>query len=279
MERRILLTSGFFASKKEVKKGGDKMEIAGRTAIVTGGASGLGAATVKVLAGAGGNVVIADIQGDRGRSLAAALGGRVTFTSIDVTDGESVKKALEEVVALFGTVHILINAAGSGWSERTVKKDGPHSLSIFEQIVRLNLVGTFNCASQAAFVMSKNTPDENGERGVIVNVASTAAFDGQIGQVAYAASKGGVVSMTLPMARDLASLGIRCVTVAPGVFDTPLLNLLPLEAKRALSEMVPFPRRLGAPHEFAILVEHIIRNPYINGEVIRIDGALRMPPR
>lgn len=255
------------------------MEISNHTAVVTGGASGLGAATVEVLARAGGNVVIADVQEERGRELAAACGGKVAFVYMNLTDEDSVARGLGEVRELFGTVHFLVNAAGSGWSERTVKKDGPHSLSVFEQVIKLNLIGTFICASQAAYAMSKNPPDENGERGVIVNVASTAAFDGQIGQVAYAASKGGVVSMTLPMARDLAGLGIRCVTVAPGVFDTPLLNLLPPEMKKALGETVPFPRRLGFPHEFAILVEQIIRNPYLNGEVIRLDGALRMPPR
>ncbi|HOJ52201.1 MAG TPA: SDR family NAD(P)-dependent oxidoreductase [Syntrophales bacterium] len=255
------------------------MEIKNRTAVVTGGASGLGAATVEVLARAGGKVIIADVQKERALELASRLKENVAFVFMDVTDGKSVSRGLEEGVTLFGGIHFLVNAAGAGWSERTVKKNGPHSLAVFEQVLKLNLVGTFNCASQAAFVMSKNEPDENGERGVIVNVASTAAFDGQIGQVAYAASKGGVVSMTLPMARDLAGLGIRCVTIAPGVFDTPLLAMLPAEMKQALSEMVPFPKRLGVPCEFAILVEHVIRNPYLNGEVIRLDGALRMPPK
>jgi len=255
------------------------MEIYERTGLVTGGASGLGAAVVNMLYQAGGKVVIADVQEERGREYAASLGERAAFVRMDVTDEGSVARGIEAAQKHFGGLHFCINAAGSGWSERTVTKNGPHNLSTFEQLIRLNLVGTFLCAAYAAFAMSRNNPDENGERGVIVNVASTAAFDGQIGQVAYAASKGGVVGMTLPMARDLAGLGIRCVTIAPGVFDTPLLSMLPSEKRDSLGEMVPFPRRLGRPREFALLVEQAIRNPYLNGEVIRLDGALRMPPK
>jgi len=255
------------------------MEIRNRTALVTGGASGLGAATVRRIVTAGGNAVICDVQEEKGSALAAELGAPALFCRTDVTSEESVNETIARARERFGQIHFCVNAAGTGWSERTVSKHGPHSLPIFEQILRLNLLGTFNMASKSAFAMSANDPNEKGERGVIVNVSSTAAFDGQIGQAAYAASKGAVVGMTLPMARDLSGLGIRVVTVAPGLFNTPLLALLPAEQIKALNDSVPFPKRLGEPEEFALMVEQILLNPYINGEVIRLDGALRMAPK
>jgi 3-hydroxyacyl-CoA dehydrogenase / 3-hydroxy-2-methylbutyryl-CoA dehydrogenase len=255
------------------------MEIKNGTALVTGGASGLGAATVKRIASLGGKVIIMDVQEENGRALASDLGRAVSFIRCDVTSEEEVHEAIEKAKGLFGGVHFCVNCAGTGWAERTVSKTGPHNLATFEKIVRLNLIGTFNVASKAAFAMTANIPNENGERGVIVNVASTAAFDGQIGQTSYSASKGGVVGLTLPMARDLSGLGIRVNTIAPGLFKTPLLMMLPAENLKALNESVPFPRRVGVPDEFALLVEHLLVNSYINGETIRLDGALRMAPK
>ncbi len=255
------------------------MEIKNCTVLITGGASGLGAATVRQIVKAGGNVAIFDVQQEKGAALAAELGDKAIFCLTDVTNEESVNDSIARAKEQFGAIHGCVNAAGCGWTERTVSKSGAHSLPVFEQIIRLNLLGTFNVASRAAQVMSENAPSEAGERGVIVNVASVAAFDGQIGQVAYAASKGAVASMTLPMARDLAVLGIRVMTIAPGLFQTPLLALLPPEAINALNASVPFPGRIGKPDEFAMLAEHIIQNPYLNGEVIRLDGALRMAPK
>ena len=255
------------------------MEIGKHTALVTGGASGLGAAVVRRIVAAGGNAAIFDVQQEKGDALAAELGGSAVFCFTDVTKEESVNESISTAKDRFGGIHFCVNAAGTGWVERTVSKNGPHSLPVFEQIIRLNLLGTFNVASKAAFAMSANQSNANGERGVIINVSSTAAFDGQIGQAAYAASKGAVVGMTLPMARDLSGLGIRVVTVAPGLFNTPLLAMLPHEAIAALNESVPFPRRIGEPDEFALLVEQILLNPYLNGEVIRLDGALRMAPK
>jgi len=255
------------------------MDIKNRTALVTGGASGLGEAAVKRIVAADGNVVILDVQEEAGQAFASKLGKSAYFIKCDVTAEEDVHKAIQKAKELFGGVHFCINCAGTGWAERTVTKTGAHTLDTFEKIVRLNLIGTFNVASKSALAMTANTPNENGERGVIVNVASTAAFDGQIGQTAYAASKSGVVGMTLPMARDLSGLGIRVNTIAPGIFKTPLLMMLPPENLKALNESVPFPKRVGVPEEFALLVEHLIVNPYINGETIRLDGALRMAPR
>lgn len=255
------------------------MDIKGNTALVTGGASGLGEAVVKALASAGGNVVIMDIQDERGKALASELGKAAAFAKTDVTSEEEVQAAIDTAKETFGGVHFCINCAGTGLAARTITKTGPASLSAFEWLIRLNLIGTFNMASKAAFAMASNTPAENGERGVIVNVASVAAFDGQIGQAAYSASKGGVVGMTLPMARDLSSMGIRVVTVAPGLFDTPLMRMMPEDRLKALNESVPFPRRLGTAEEFAALVEHVIVNPYLNGETIRLDGAVRLAPK
>ncbi len=255
------------------------MEIKDKTALVTGGASGLGAALVKRLQAAGGKILILDVQEEAGTALAKELGPSVAFVKCDVTSEDDVQKAVEKAKELFGGVHFCINCAGTGWAERTVTKNGPHNLASFEKIIRLNLIGTFNVASKAAFAMTANTPNENGERGVIVNVASVAAYDGQIGQASYSASKGGVVSMTLPMARDLSGVGIRVITVAPGIFQTPLLAMLPQEVLKSLNESVPFPKRVGKPEEFAMLVEHLLLNPYINGETIRLDGAIRMAPK
>ncbi len=255
------------------------MEIKGNTALVTGGASGLGEAAARMVAASGGNVVIMDIQDEQGAALAKEVGAAAIFLKTDVTNEDDVRAAIETATKHFGGVHFCINCAGAGLAMRTVSRTGPHDLGAFEWLIKLNLIATFNVASKAAFAMSANTPNEQGERGVIVNVASIAAFDGQIGQAAYSASKGGVVGMTLPMARDLAGLGIRVVTIAPGLFDTPLLAALPEEGRKALSSSVPFPNRLGTPQEFALLVEHVLRNPYLNGETIRLDAALRMPPK
>ena len=255
------------------------MDIQGNTAIVTGGASGLGEAVVEWVAKAGANVVIVDLNAERGDAMASELGERAVFVKTDVTSEQEVQHAIDQGKEIFGGVHFCVNCAGTGLAMRTVTRTGPHELSSFEWLIKLNLIGTFNTASKAAFAMSSNEPNENGERGVIVNVASVAAFDGQIGQAAYSASKGGVVGMTLPMARDLAGLGIRAVTIAPGLFDTQLMSLLPEENRQALNAQVPFPKRFGTPQEFAKLVEHVLTNPYINGETIRLDGAIRLAPK
>ncbi|RJP75123.1 MAG: 3-hydroxyacyl-CoA dehydrogenase [Candidatus Abyssobacteria bacterium SURF_17] len=255
------------------------MEIRGNTALVTGGASGLGEAAARMIAASGGNVVIMDIKDEQGAVLAKELGAAAIFRKTDVTSEDDVRNAIEAATKQFGGIHFCINCAGTGLAMRTVSKTGPHDLGPFEWLIKLNLIATFNVASKAAFAMSANAPNEYGERGVIINVASIAAFDGQIGQAAYSASKGGVVGMTLPMARDLSRLGIRVVTIAPGLFDTPLLAMLPEEGRQALSASVPFPNRLGTPQEFAMLVEHVLKNQYLNGETIRLDGALRMAPK
>ncbi len=255
------------------------MDIQGKTALVTGGASGLGEATARMMVREGGNAAVLDVNVELGEKLVSELGRKVVFLKTDVTSEGDVEKAIERAKEEFGGVHFCINCAGTGLAQRTVSKSGSHNLASFEWLIKLNLIGTFNVASKAAFAMTFNEPNKNGERGVIVNVASIAAFDGQIGQAAYSASKGGVVGMTLPMARDLSGVGIRVVTIAPGLFETPLLARLPEENRQALHASVPFPRRLGLPEEFAMLVEQIIRNPYINGETIRLDGALRMAPK
>ncbi|BBL80901.1 3-hydroxyacyl-CoA dehydrogenase [Rubrobacter xylanophilus] len=256
------------------------MEISGKTFIVTGGGSGLGAATVRMLAGEGANVLIADIDRERAETLAGELGSSVRFARADVADEKGMRAALEEARSAFGGPHGLVNCAGIGTAARVVGKKGVHPLELFERTIRVNLVGTFNAIRLAAALMMENEPsDEDGERGVIVNTASVAAFDGQIGQAAYSASKGGVVAMTLPIARELASSGIRVATIAPGIFETPMLGELPEEVRRSLGEQIPFPRRLGRPGEYASLVRHIVENRMINGEVIRLDGAIRMAPR
>ncbi len=251
------------------------MQIAGTSALVAGGASGLGEATVRHLHDAGAHVVIADRDEERGEKLAAALGERVTFVAADVTDPAAVARAVEAA----GGLRISVCCAGIGHGERIAGRRGPHDLPAFQNLITVNLIGTFNVLRLAAAAMVGNVPGEHGERGVCVNTASIAAFDGQIGQVAYAASMGGIVAMTLPAARDLAVSGIRVCTIAPGTFETPLLSGLSEETRAVLGEAVPFPSRLGRPAEFAALVGHIIENQMLNGEVIRLDGALRMPPR
>jgi 3-hydroxyacyl-CoA dehydrogenase/3-hydroxy-2-methylbutyryl-CoA dehydrogenase len=255
------------------------MKLDGAVAIVTGGASGLGEATVRELVGGGARAVIMDRPNSPGEKLAAELGKSVIFTPADVTSEEEVKKAVDQAVATFGGVHICVNCAGVGIAVRTLSKQGPHSLDMFHMVLKVNLLGTFNTLRIAAAAMATNQPNEEKERGVIINTASVAAFDGQIGQAAYSASKGGVVGMTLPIARDLASLGIRVCTIAPGTFDTPMLALLPQEHRDALGAGIPFPSRLGKPSEFASLARQIVENPFLNGETIRLDGALRMPPK
>jgi len=249
------------------------MQLDGIGALVAGGASGLGEATARELAARGARVTIADLDEERGGALADELGG--AFVAADVTDESQVQAAVDAVEGM----RLAVSCAGIGWAERTVKKDGPAALQPFETVVRVNLIGTFNVLRLAAAGMAAVEPDAEGERGAIVLTASIAAFDGQIGQTAYAASKGGVVGLTLPAARDLARLGIRVCTIAPGLFDTPLLAGLPDEARRALGEQIPFPSRLGRPEEYARLACHIAENPMLNGEVLRLDGALRMPPK
>jgi len=247
--------------------------------MVTGGASGLGEATVRWLAAAGAAVTVCDVDRDRGEALAAELGPLVRFVPCDVTDPEQAASAVA-VAAAEIPLRIAVNCAGIGDAARTVARNGaPHDHARFQRVIAINLTGTFNTMVHAAAAMAGNQPLDDGERGVIVNTASIAAFDGQIGQLAYAASKGGVVSMTLPAARDLSSVGIRVCAIAPGLMDTPLLRLVPDDARRALGDGVPFPRRLGRPADFAALVAHIVENPYLNGEVVRLDGAFRMPPR
>jgi NAD(P)-dependent dehydrogenase (short-subunit alcohol dehydrogenase family) len=249
------------------------MRIEGASALVVGGASGLGAATVRRLLAGGAEVTIADLNAEKGEALAEELGAR--FVACDVTDGSQVESA----VAAAGRLRISVCCAGIGWAEKTAGSRGPHAFDPFESVVRVNLIGTFNVLRFAAAAMLGNDPDAEGERGVCISTASIAAFDGQIGQLAYSASKGGIVGMTLPAARDLAQAGIRVVTIAPGLFDTPLLAGLPEEARTALGEQVPHPHRLGRPDEYGDLAAHVVENPMLNGEVIRLDGALRMPPR
>ena len=255
------------------------MEINGSGALVAGGASGLGEATARKLHERGARVVIADLNEDRGIRLADELGDRASFARADVTDADTVQAAVEQAAAEPGGLRISVCCAGIGWAERVASKRGPHSLDPFEAVIRVNLIGTFNVLRLAAAAMIGADPGPGGERGVCVNTASIAAFDGQIGQISYSASKGGIVGMTLPAARDLANVGIRVCTIAPGTFDTPLLGALPEETRQALAAAIPFPSRLGRPDEFAALVVQIVENEMLNGGVIRLDGALRMPPR
>jgi NAD(P)-dependent dehydrogenase (short-subunit alcohol dehydrogenase family) len=250
----------------------------GKTALVTGGASGLGRATVEAFLKAGGNAVILDLPTSPGPEVAKELGDAARFAPADVTSEAEVRAAVEVAVEAFGGLHVLVNCAGVGWPGRVVGRDGdPLPLEQFETVIRINLIGTFNVIRLAAAQMSKQ-PAEGEERGVVINTASIAAFDGQIGQNAYAASKAGVVGMTLPLARDLSSKAIRVCTIAPGIFDTPMLALLPQDQRDALAAGIPNPRRLGQPEEYAALAMHIVENPMLNGETIRLDGALRMAP-
>lgn len=252
------------------------MELEGKTALVTGAASGLGRAVAERLNEAGANIVICDLT-HRAEEV-EGMGDQVIFAGTDVSDAEQVQGAISAAVERFGGLHVAVNCAGIAWAQRTVDKNGPHPLEVFQKVVEVNLIGTFNVIRLAAAQMASQEPDGE-ERGVIVNTASIAAFDGQIGQVAYAASKGGVVSMTLPIARDLSRQQIRVCTIAPGTMNTPMLALLSEEQRKALAAGIPHPSRLGEPSEFAALVQHICENSYINAEVIRLDGALRMPPR
>jgi NAD(P)-dependent dehydrogenase (short-subunit alcohol dehydrogenase family) len=255
------------------------MQIQEAVALVSGGSSGLGGACVRFLAMAGARVVIADLNQESGEKLAAELGSNVRFVKTDVTDESSVQAAVEAAEKGFGGLHISVQCAGIGVAERVLGKSGPHPLATFARVIAVNLTGTFNVMRLAAQSMTRNEPNAAGERGVIVSTASVAAFEGQIGQAAYAASKGGVAALTLPVARELARFGIRVITVAPGIFDTPLLAALPEAARLSLGQQVPFPSRLGRPEEFAALVGHIVGNEMLNGEVIRLDGALRMAPK
>jgi len=255
------------------------VQIDGCGALITGGASGLGLATARELVAMGARVVLVDLPRSDGEKVAAALGERACFSPCDVVDEAQVEAAVATAAERFGPLRVAVNCAGIGWAQRTVTREGPHALEAFARVIQVNLIGSFNVIRLAAHRMSANEPTATGERGVLVNTASIAAYDAQIGQAAYAASKGGIVSLTLAVARDLASLGIRCVTIAPGLFETPLLGTLPEPARQALSANVPFPRRLGQPPEYAALVRAIIENPMLNGEVIRLDGALRMPPK
>ncbi len=248
------------------------MKIQDNTFLVTGGGSGLGAAVVETLSEAGANVVVADLRGE-------STGDNTRFVETDATDERSVAGAVQTALEEFGGLHGAINCAGIAIAEKTLGRDGPHALDSFSKVIGVNLIGTFNVIRLAAESMNDNEPSESGERGVIINTASVAAFDGQMGQVAYAASKGGVVAMTLPVARDLARSGIRVMTIAPGIFDTAMLAGLPEEARDSLGKQVPFPSRLGRPDEYAALARHIIENEMLNGEVIRLDGAIRMAPR
>ena len=255
------------------------MELANKGVLVSGGASGLGAACVRLLSQSGAKVVIADMNSETGNALAKELGDSALFVQTNVVEEGSVQAAVQAAVNSFGGLYVVINCAGIGAAERVVGKNGPASLATFTKVIQVNLIGTFNVIRLAATVMAENSPDEGGERGVIINTASVAAFDGQIGQAAYSASKGGVVGMTLPIARDLARYGIRVMTIAPGIFDTPMLAGLPEPARLSLGQQVPFPPRLGRPDEYAALAKHIIENQMLNGEVIRLDGGIRMSAR
>jgi NAD(P)-dependent dehydrogenase (short-subunit alcohol dehydrogenase family) len=255
------------------------MQIKGSVFIITGGASGLGAGTARMLVAQGGKVVLADLNEAAGTALAAELGGNARFVITDVADEASAKACVAQAVAAFGGLHGLVNCAGIATAEKVLGKNGPHALDTFAKTITVNLVGSFNMIRLASEVMSQGAPNPAGERGVIVSTASVAAYDGQIGQAAYAASKGGIVGMTLPIARELARFGIRVMTIAPGIFETPMLLGMPQEVQDALGKMVPFPSRLGKPAEYAALVRHIVENEMLNGEVIRLDGAIRMAPK
>jgi 3-hydroxyacyl-CoA dehydrogenase/3-hydroxy-2-methylbutyryl-CoA dehydrogenase len=255
------------------------MNLKDAVAVITGGGSGLGEATAREFAAGGARIVVLDLPNSPGPKVAESFGEKGLFVSADVVSADAIEAAIAEATKRFGTIHIAVNCAGVGRAQRTLSKDGAHSLDLFSKVVQINLVGTFNVIRLAAQQMSKNPAGPDGERGVVINTASIAAYDGQIGQAAYSASKGGVVGMTLPIARDLASFGIRVCTIAPGTFDTPMLATLPEPARKALGAQVPFPARLGRPSEYAALARHIVENEMLNGETIRLDGALRMAPR
>ena len=252
------------------------MQIKDSVFLIPGGVSGLGAATAKHLLGAGAKVMLADLNRDAGEKFAATFGGRAKFALADVTNETQVQQAVDAAVVQFGALHGLVNCAGVAPGERVVGKNGPHKLETFSRVININLIGSFNALRLAANAMAKNAPNADGERGIIINTASVAAFEGQVGQAAYSASKGGIVAMALPIARELAKLGIRVNTIAPGIFDTPMLQSMSEEIRASLGAQVPFPSRLGQPEEYARLAAFIIENPMLNAEVIRLDGAIRM---
>lgn len=255
------------------------MKIEGKTAIITGGASGLGEAVARRFIGLGGNVVMLDLNEERGAALVNELGSRAAFIKTDIAATEDVAKAIAFAKDKFGKIDIVVNCAGISSGSKTASKKGPHDLAYFKKVIDINLVGVFDVMRQAAFLMLSNDLNDEGGRGVIINTASVAAFDGQIGQAAYTASKAGMVGMTLPVARDLAGDGIRCCTIAPGLFNTPMMEKLPEQVRIDLAKTVPFPSKLGDPDEFAMLAQQIVENPMLNGETIRLDGAIRMTPR
>ncbi len=255
------------------------MELRSVRAVITGGASGLGRATAEAFVTAGGRVALLDRAASAGADVAKAMGAAAAFTPADVTSEEDVSRALDAANAHLGGINVLVNCAGIGTAAKTFGRSGPAKLAEFTRVIQVNLIDTFNCIRLVAAHMAKNTPNSDGERGVIVNTASVAAFDGQIGQAAYSASKGGIVGMTLPVARDLAELGIRVCTIAPGIFETPMLGTLPEPVRASLAKQVPFPQRLGQPREYAALASHIVTNAMLNAETIRLDGAIRMQPR
>jgi 3-hydroxyacyl-CoA dehydrogenase / 3-hydroxy-2-methylbutyryl-CoA dehydrogenase len=255
------------------------MKMSEARAIVTGGASGLGEATVRRIVEQGGKAAILDLSVERGEALVKELGEQTVFIKTDVTSEEEVSNAINKAIETFGSINTVVNCAGIGVAGKLLSRKGVHSLDMFSKVITINLIGTFNVIRLASEQMSKNEANEFGERGVIINTASVAAFDGQIGQAAYSASKGGVVGMTLPIARELAAYGIRVMTIAPGLFHTPMFDSLPEEARDSLGKMVPFPQRLGYPEEYAQLAESILINPMLNGETIRLDGAIRMQPK
>lgn len=255
------------------------MQVKGATALITGGASGLGEATAARLFAGGANVVLADFNAERGLAIAKKWGTRAEFVPTDVTNSDQIEAAVELAAKKFGRLDILVNCAGIGIAARTVTRSGPHDIELFKKVIAINLVGTYDATRLAAQSMASNEPNEWGERGVIINTASIAAFEGQVGQAAYSASKAGVVGLTITVARDLASFGIRVCTIAPGTFDTPMLATLSEEFRASLGKQIPFPSRLGKPEEYAMLAQQIVENPVLNGETIRLDGALRMAPK
>lgn len=255
------------------------MELKDKSVLVTGGASGLGAACVRLFLKAGARVTIIDLNAELGEALAQELGSQAQFVKANIVEEAQIQAAVQAAVTQFGGLNVLVNCAGIGPAEKVLGREGPASLANFSKVIQVNLIGTFNVTRLAAAAIAQSEPGESGERGVIINTASVAAFDGQIGQAAYSASKGGIVSMTLPIARELARSGIRVVTIAPGIFETPLLANLSEAARQSLGQQVPFPARLGQPEEFAALAKHIVENQMLNGEVIRLDGAIRMAPR
>lgn len=255
------------------------MQIRESVFVITGGASGLGAATAAMVIEGGGKVVLVDMNREAGQALGDRLGNNARFVAADVGDEAAAATVFETAIREFGAVNGLVNCAGVAPAEKVLGKDGPHKLASFARVININLVGSFNMIRLAAEAMNRNDPNDKGERGVIVNTASVAAYDGQIGQAAYAASKGGIVALTLPVARELSRFGIRVMTIAPGIMETPMLLGMPAEVQDALGKMVPFPSRLGKPEEYATLVRHIAENSYLNGEVIRLDGAIRMQPK